>query len=194
MGKYLYSPISFHLNNGAQMLAPITSDGRWVVRSTGPIYASSTAKLTELVANKSTGLVTVEQAIGTVFGGFAGWATARPAAAPKAPVAKPSATPAPTPFMDKARRAAGSQAKAKAADAPRSVGNTRHWLNLSLDYANATLQGDMGGDLAKRGKAARTAYASYVESCSHYGQTPDPAYEEAVGTLSAAIAKRLAAG
>lgn len=191
MGKYLYSPIAFHLHNGASMFAPITPDGSWVCRSTGPIYASTTAKLAELVSNKAAGAVPVEAGIGTVVGGFAGWATARPAVKS---VAKTAATPAATPFMDKARRAAGNQAKAKAADAPRSVGNTRHWLNLSLDYGNATLAGEMGGDLAKRGKAARTAFASYVESCAFFGQAVDPAYEEAVSDLTEGIKKRLATG
>lgn len=190
MGKYLYSPIAFTLNNGAQMLAPITPDGRWVVRSTGPIYASTTLKLSELVANKAAGLVTVEAGIATVFGGFAGWATARPAA--KAPAPKPA--PAPTPFLDAARRAASSQAEAVKADAPRSPAQTAHWLRLCLDYGFATLAGEMGGDLSKRGKAAQTAFQSYTESCNYHRAPVDSLYEEAVKSLVAAIQKRLAAG
>lgn len=190
MAKYLYSPIAFNLQNGAQMLAPITPDGMWCCRTTGPIYASSTAKLAELVAHKAAGLVTVEAGMASVFGGFAGWATARPAAK-----AAPAPKPAATPWLDAARKAGGAQAKAKAAsDAPRTPAQTAHWLRLCMDYAAATLAGEMGGDLQKRAKAAHTALQSYVESCSHYGVEADPAYEPAVNELVAAIAKRLATG
>lgn len=194
MSKYQYSPIAFHLNNGAQMLAPITPDGKWFLRSTGPIYASTESKLDELVDNKSTGLVTVEAGIATVFGGFAGWATARPAAAPKAPAPKADAPKAPTPFMDAARAAASKQAKVKAADAPRTPAQTSHMLRLCLDQGFATLSGEMAGNLEKRAKAAQTALRNYTESCQYHRAPVDPLYGEAVKALVAAIAKRLAAG
>ena len=183
-----YVIVKFALSNRTEWYGAMTNSAEWVARPTGAIFASTPSRLRELIAVKA------DRSTAQNPAGFAGFlpmdGDPKAAKAPKAPA--PTPTPAATPWMDAARKAGSAQAKAvKAADAPRTVGQTAHWLNLCLDYGFATVAGEMGGDLSKRGKAARTALLSYHESCAHFGKAADPAYGEAVADLCAAIAKRI---
>jgi hypothetical protein len=186
-----YVVVKFALINRTEWYGAMTTDsGEWVSRPTGAIFASTPARLRELIAGKANGTTPHNPANFAGFlpmDGAVGGGTAPKA--PKAPAPKPA-----TPFMDAARRAASTQAKAVKADAPRTPAQTAHWLRLCLDYGNATLQGEMAGDLVKRSKAVTTAFMSYLNSCAFYGKEVDHAYGEAATALCAAIDKRLAAG
>ena len=171
----VYKSVPFIHVSGAQFMVAMLPTGEFVSRNSGVIYASSEERLAALLSTKAVGSTRDLPA------GFARWAE-RPASRPASPPPRPSPTPTWT-----------AEAKAAGADharsiRPRSVAQTKHWLNLCSEYAELTAAGVMDGNPAKRAAAVTTAAESYVAACGREGVVPDAAL-----LRRAATAARLAA-
>jgi hypothetical protein len=171
----VYKSVPFVHQSGAQFLVALLPTGEFVTRQSGVIYASSEERLAVLLQTKAVG------SSRSLPAGFAPWAE-RPSSRPASPPPRPSPTPTWT-----------AEAKASGADharsvRPRSVAQTRHWLGLCAEYAEATASGVMDGNPAKRASAVETSVASYLAACSREGVVPDAAL-----LRRAAVAARLAA-
>ena len=171
-----FKAVPFIHVSGASFLVAMLEDGTFVTRSSGVIYASSEERLAALLATKAVGFTRDLPA------GFDRWAERPAASRPASPPPRPSPTPTWT-----------AEAKASGADharsvRPRSVAQTRHWLNLCSEYAELTAAGLMDGNPAKRSAAVETAAASYLAATAREGVVPDAAL-----LRRAATAARLAA-
>jgi len=152
----------------------------WITRASGGgIYASTAAKLSDLIANKAGGSRLPEDP-GVKPESFVRWIPAGEAVPGIDRVAAAKAA-------AEANQAAAPKPEVKPAEPkPRTVAQCRAWLQNCIANAIQTMEGRMGGDVQKRIKSVQTAHQSYLAACSREGITPYSVFAEAVEALGAA--------